>query len=356
MTKKKRICLAGYYGQNLGDILFLEILDKYFGSNPRAEIVSVLSFGSELDRVIYQQLRNKNVKIFYSQRLKRLRKYRELFAHYRSIDVLVWGGGSCFQNKQGGAGLGAFLLAFLMGKKIVYLGVGIERITRLYPLLVLLMSIAISDQFIVRDASSYKSATDLTRAFGLLRFFRNKFKIIPDLSVLTDQKFSFNVERENRLIIGFRDDDEGAFGKTIFDLIENCKVLFEFEEILIVPIDDEKDLVFNRKIFDDLVSKGFIVEFRKGLTLHEKLDLFSSASLLLTSRLHAALLSLFFQTPFYVMNYSKKIQVLSEIFGFQSRVLEKDSSVGQDILTLEAVNKNVGQMKVETLRILDELF
>lgn len=348
-----RVCLTGYYGKNLGDLMFLDLLNKHIIRSPSSSLDLIFSYGKELDEALWDILNKQGTQIVYSNDYGIFEKYIKLIKLFQKIDVVIWGGGSCFKNYKGGVGLVAFCIAFLMGKRIIYLGVGIEKITNLYPRIVLLVSYYICDSFILRDKESYSVLFRQISALGL-PFKASKAHIIGDLSLLYND--NLEVVSENYLVVSFRDEDGKINGKNIINLIIQLIIKLDLNKVVILSIDSEKDLEFNRDIKNRVSSLGYQVELLLNENYYDKLSIMKRAKFVFTSRLHGALISYLFKIPFYVLDYSEKIRNMSKSFGFESRVLSMNFDAYELDINTKMTFNDLNHLKFVTNKMLDDIF
>lgn len=144
----RNIFLVGYYGyKNIGDDLLLYEISQSFKAKKKYNI-SALSFDAKKTSMIYG--------IQGVSRLKGL----SLVRHIKSVDIVVYGGGSILQDATSSKSLyyyiGIMLLAKMFGKKVYLLGNGYGPIKSGFNKKILDLILSRVDGVIARDEKAYE--------------------------------------------------------------------------------------------------------------------------------------------------------------------------------------------------------
>lgn len=293
------INIIGYYGNNFGDLLMLQgILNSLPSKYTK---VNILSFDN-LNLLDLDYSCNATVESHYIRM-----PLKKLIGFYKEANVIMWGGGSCFNDIDGSGGIKQMLLAKLINHKvqIIYYGVGIDIKKKICNKLYLRLALNISKQFAVRDENSYRLIKKYSCA-----------ELIDDPIYLNKEwlySINKNIKKNNSLVISYRCVDKyypKLYKAYIENFIQNIKSLlsiYSFSEIHIINADNNVDKNDSMHIFQEISSFcNQKISYVDKFTLREICNIIGSASLVITGRLHIAAVASMYKTPSLLLNYSEK--------------------------------------------------
>jgi len=232
-----------------------------------------------------------------------LRKKIRLF---KVANIIMWGGGSCFNDIDGKGGIKQMLLAKLVNPKISveYYGVGVDIKKNMINRFCLYLALTVSTNFAVRDKHSY----DMVKKFKCS-------KIIED-PIYLNKAWLDNIPKtimENTLVVSYRNVDQ-YFQKSSQDylnsFIKSIAIVIEhqsFSYVYVLPGDCNMDEQDNRYISEKLLSDYNISStYIQSYSLKEFCSVLRSSSMVITGRLHVGVVASLYHKKYLLLNYSEK--------------------------------------------------
>lgn len=316
----KNITIVGYYGKNLGDIIFLYGLVNYFKNNKTIKNISVLSYAKQLDPELLAYLQKNNVNLFYLGGRSTFQKLKNIIESLRGSSLVLWGGGSCFFDNGGTCGFKTFILAWLLGKKNIYLGIGIETIKTSKMKVIIFISYLISYKIFFRDNDSLIA---MKRILNIKRA-RNKLRVIPDLSILEYRYLANKIKTpyNEYIAISIRDNDGALYDSIIKNIILTLLKKAKLNLVIIFNTDEEVDKRYNQIIAEYLKNNNIQTIYFDNITFDEKIKIINQSSFVLTSRLHVAIVARYSLIPFLAINYSTKILNMGNTMDCEQNIID----------------------------------
>lgn len=315
----KKVTLLGYYGSNLGDILMLKALLQMFRKKGCA--VSVISYAkADLpDFFEYCELSPTN---FYSlEGLGYWQKMTTFLRAVRDADLVLWGGGTCFMDQEGGSGgLKLMMLARLMGKSIAYGFVGIGSCRRLLTRTVVLLATLLSRMVILRDRRSFEFLNSL-----LPCFLHRKIMLSKDPFYWLLQDFDAGNVEPGSLVISYRglesyvssEHDRDRYLEGMVRAVGMMVAQGSVSTVKIVCADGRVDNKDRDRLAFELASTGVQIQHIPA-TVSDIVKAICTAETVIAARLHVAMLALVAGRSVAVLNYSPKNLYMLEEFGFSN--------------------------------------
>lgn len=304
-----RVSLIGYYGKNFGDLLMLQgILSQMPIHVTHINILSYSDF--DLNSIQY----SKEIKLLVYNVTKLGFKHR--IKLYRNCDYIIWGGGSCFNDVDGTGAVKQMLLAKVVNPriKIQYLGIGIDCKNNKLHWWYLKLALILSDTFNVRDQDSYRLVSSFT-----------KVTIGKDPIYYNEQWFATinDYIDKNYIMVSYRNVKSyfpNQAENYLNDFIENLIGIIVhkgFTKIYIFDCDQKVDKKDNMQIYKALciaLPKVSVI-YKKTYQLDELCSMIKKTSLMITGRLHAAVVCNLYCNNFLLLNYSKKNESFMKEIG-----------------------------------------
>lgn len=285
---KKNIFLFGFYGQgNLGDEILLENSLRLLSEVEGIEKVSVLS--PRLPSFSTNNFELTNISKYDLLKLGKV---------ISSCDGIIGGGGGIFQDE---TSLRSFLYytsivkyALSLKKPVLLLGHGIGPLRS--PISRRIMRKILSSKLVypvMRDPVSYRYA----------RMFSENAVLSTDLAFVYGPTVSENAKNMRKLSLSLKEP---------IDRIENFSKIFKslgFEKIdllLFFPKEEEKITLKNMRILEKYFEISIMMGYRR---ITESI---ASSNLVITQRLHGAILSFFLSTKFIASKSPKIMRVFQE--------------------------------------------
>lgn len=292
------IDIIGYYGVNFGDLLMLQGL---LNSLPaKYEKVNILSYDdldiSKLNILCKADIHSYNIRM----------PLLKLAILFKEADVLMWGGGSCFNDIDGTGGVKQMYFAKIINPKIkiVYYGVGIDIKNNRKHYAYLKAALFISSRFAVRDLKSYE----------MIRKFKCS-ELIED-PIYLNKEWLDNIKAENidrKLFISYRCVDKyypntySIYLRWFIDNIVNLIEMNHFSNVCIMSADGRVDKVDNLSIINSIYkTSANVISNLEAFSLKDICSHIKSSSLVVTGRLHIAAIASFYNVPYLLLNYSEK--------------------------------------------------
>lgn len=363
-----KVLITGYYGAgNFGDDIMLESFCKEMkkaNSNLNISILKMFNkkLKIELDKGI-------NVVNFY--KIKRL---QALFFKImvRRYDVFLWVGGTCFTDQDGNGFYDFMKIAKEAGLKIGYVSVGTGKLS-IQERIDKTKYLAKNCDFItLRDENSYKymlKARDNDRNIFLTEDLAYLF--VNNVSVKDNKDYNENKSRKIvvswRNLINYR--SEEYENNLINNLIEFLNYIISENiksEIIILPLDDRRDLEKNKIIYDKLSvhnSDKIKVKYESELTPLEKIKIILSCDINISARLHGIFVSEIRNIKTIGISYSIKIDEFLKSIGKNEDFVQVDNLSVENLkkiykhefktLEEEYINDKINKSK-ENIKLLNE--
>jgi polysaccharide pyruvyl transferase WcaK-like protein len=392
-----KILVTGYFGAgNFGDDIMLDaFLKKVRKEHPEIEVYLLKFLGGDI--LIDSLEKDKIIEVT---------KYKSIFRDIKisltilKFDCIIWIGGTCFTDQEGDGFFKYGIITKLFRKKLGYLGVGIgnlskaERITKTHYIL------NIADFLTFRDENSYQYALKVlsdNNVFsnycwgqvprGYLSMCKILYKMIynkDDKSKTTavdkiafteDLAYSYihqrlndknsniknnNIKNNNSIIVSWRNLDNFLKPNLELDLMdETVKFIYKLtsleniDNIIVLPLDDRKDLDKNKIVYNKLknifIENSCIsIQYLDKLTPYEKYRTLIQCKLNICGRLHGAFVTEIFNIKTIALSYSIKIDEFLKSVGKQSDCVDI-FNLNEDIL-LQAYNQNNNKLDDEFIK------
>ncbi len=295
------ILLIGYYGyRNLGDDLMLNGFSKFLESNTSIDKVTIPA------KECYYKFQSTKISQVYLPK-----SYKEWLRIIKANDLIIWGGGTCLYSNPG---LNWLLIisciTFLLGKKLLFIGIGVDYPQSIFDKIKIKTILNISNKIGVRDPKS------LDNCIFKYNLKENKIYSIDDLAYLSlnPKNLSAHTFHNPPKKISFSGHYEFISKKTInfytsllISLLNQNTEL----ELHFLPAhggqfsdDNQHTLIYN-KIPDNLKNR---VILHRNLSPEEFVETLSFMDFHIGFRLHSIFLSKNLSIPFIAINYAPKVE------------------------------------------------
>jgi len=317
-VNKPRVLLLGYLGaNNLGDECMLYQLMTYLHRYDAD--ISLASYGlgyEELElSVIYPH-------IIFKKR-HRVKKRLLIGRILRNVDIVLWVGGNCFTDHDGDGGFDWLLIAKLLGKKFLYLGIGLDKLTKNERKIKMRIALNLCDRVIFRDQYSLRQGHDIIFAYKKISYGK-------DLGELYIKEMPPEVMGKRKgILLSWRElqnhmADQHFFLNRLSDELIKFSKTYD-EPVIIFETDDRVDLNVHEIIIAFFDKKGFNnYQHYTNLGLRNKLELIANSRCVITARLHTAVAAYLYGLPVAVFDYSQKI---TELYNQYPQILKLDNSM-----------------------------
>lgn len=314
---KNEVAVIGYYGGNFGDLLMLKsLLDTL---KEKYKNVKIFTYGSE---ILLKKCLVSSSEIYcevYS--LKRISIFDFLKLISRA-SAIIWGGGTCFMDQGGTGGIKYMFLSKLLGIKVVYLGIGIDKSESFKTKFCISIANLVSDKIYFRDVESLERAKESL-------FYNNKIiDTIPDLGI---RKFSrFDKEEyqgPNYIVFCCRDLKEYEEGSNSYSNLSLINLALRISREL--SVNRIVNLICDTEV-DEIEAKNAEGIFKKnnleviniyGNEVQMAYSAIKFSKFVLTVRLHPAVVAHCQGVPYAVFNYSDKNQKFTRTFNEEDRLI-----------------------------------
>lgn len=344
-----KLLIVGYYGKNFGDLLMLQGLMLQLKSHS----ISILTYGDQSALQCQSFVAENSVEVIQVANTPVLKILQLL----KSVDALIWGGGTCFMDEGGTGGVKYASLAYLLGTKVYYLGIGVDKHHRVKTKACMLIAGLISRKIYFRDQDSLESFAKI----GLT--CNRKLSKTADLAYLpaTRPKTSMTL-KESYVALCLR--DLSAYSSIPADANEKLIVLtakiasfLKITTVVLINADQDVDSKVTTSAAKKLEERGYHTVEVVGSDLPSSISVIQHASFILTVRLHPALVALKAQVPFAVFNYSDKNRKMLVDSGSERHLICSDDLASYEpIYTPPASREQKWQedMVLDTLNALQE--
>lgn len=290
-----KIGVCGYYGvNNLGDEAILEALKYALGNKyPGAEIVV---FGKGMQFPIGAHTLVKS--------LFRPKLWKKPLTELKTCDLFIIGGGGLFSDEEG-----IFvpvywslqgLIALLLNKEVICLGISIGRLNMLNRLITRLF-LKRTKLITVRDESSFLKLKEwgiksynLSDLTFLLPYKKTRLETDKKYVVLSLRKFNNFTPSLYKIIAQACDEIVSKYGL----------------DIRLLPFQNgqQNDVDVMNKIFDLSKNKNKICILEVNTkNIYSIIDILANAEVVIGMRLHSCILSSIAETPFIPLAYMQKV-------------------------------------------------
>lgn len=337
MKKKKsiRVLLLGYLGaNNLGDecMLFevLNYLRKYDAQ------VTVASYGID-----YKEI---NTIFPYKQRFKRFGRFKgkfEIYKYVKQVDMIIWVGGNCFTDHDGIGGYNWLLIAKLLDKKFIYLGIGIDKLKMPGRIKKTNFALNICDAIIFRDKYSLEYGNENIK-------YKKAYKnyIARDMGELYLESFTQeHYPDRDGILFSWRELQNHMSDQEVF-IAKLARKLIDISEkfhqtISLFETDDKVDINVHYMVVEQFKVNGFTnYKHHLNQNLTQKINLIKQSKYVVTARLHTAVCAYLFGIPACVYNYSQKISELNKHYP-GIHLLDQNLGNLDTVFSNDEVEKNV---------------
>jgi len=297
-----KLCLIGYYGfRNLGDDLMLNNLIQYFLK--KSSIKKIYVFVREN---YYEQTYSR---IQYLP-LNRFSKLAKTIAIFRS-DLVIWGGGTCIYDNKGLFDiLKIQKISKFLGKKFIFLGIGIGKINNAKETACKILKNA--DYIYFRDNNSFQKANELIK---IKNSCVGSDLVFLDTNI--EKKFQSSSSIKNISFSGVYNTDKKwvkFYALQLEKLIENFSCIIHF---LPAHTGDKNDNIFHKEIIK--VIKSDKIKLHNLRKPQEFINTLSTMDFHIGMRLHSIIFADLFGIPNIGIEYApkvryyiKKTEILSE--------------------------------------------
>ncbi len=303
----EKIVIMGYYGfRNFGDDLMLYNITKHL--HGKCEISILTSDKSNTKTYLNDE------NIVETHKNAKFKNFKLFLNILKRKDYLVWGGGTCFSDQDGVVSPLFPFFARMLGVKVVFIGVGANEIQNKKNKIKLKLVSLFTNKIFVRDDQSVK----------ILEKYFNSSKIVrtEDLAYLYD--FEDRPVKDNNLVVSFRNLDnymdkesEWKVIEKLADFIETIYVNHQYDQIIVIDLDDKLDTKINTDFINNLKKKNINKEnihFVTDTQISEKIEILSNSKLNILFRLHGIFVSELSDIKTIGIGYSPKIErFMSEI-------------------------------------------
>lgn len=352
-----KIVLHGYYGvDNIGDDLMMMIACSKFREIYPDSSITVMLIGGDVDLI------NKSLpeNIFIIHRPSIYSFIALMLKH----DCYVWGGGTAL-HEFGFCGFYYNIVAKLLGKKVYWLGLGMNRISSLKSRFKAAIAIRCCNWIVMRDAESY---TLLGEQFP---WFKHK-SLGADLVWLSSEKIQCGatenpVEQDYLMVtwggrlgreVGQSLNDLDQIDKSKADVLCEAIILFcdkvNQNKIMIVDMGPDQDEIINNYIYSILQQikpEGIQVYRYKEMSTNKKLQILSGAAMVVSARLHPLMIAKILGVKSLGWNYASKIENFTKMLDHPSCLNDEDFTVERVFELLMFENENPAEVTIDISKI-----
>lgn len=305
-----KISIIGYYGANFGDLLMLNVLLRSF--EKKYDIINIFTYGDvEILAKVLQH--NTNFKKYQLVSLVKPNAGAEFRKHVKGSSSINWGGGTCFMDEGGTGGIKYMLLAKILGVKVNYIGIGVDKHSKQSTKMYIRVANLISSKMLFRDEESKAVADQYS-------LFAKKNLLMPDLAYHYEKK----IEQEQpvaghvlfcmRNLKGYTNTGGENINEELVDFtLQVCKEL-GLKKVVNLICDYEIDLEDSHISRDIFIKNGIVVEEVFGYELQSTIEKIANATFVVSVRLHPAVLANCLDVPYAILNYSdKNLKFVAEV-------------------------------------------
>jgi polysaccharide pyruvyl transferase CsaB len=319
----RKIALMGYYGAgNLGDELLLQ------------STIELIKNVGQFELIIFSGTPNQTAQTYPDHKIVDKFNLFEVLGSLLECDVLVFGGGSVFQDVSSLKSLFYyFAVCFcskLFGKKLLLLGQGIGPLKRQVSNMLAGWAFKLADQVTVRDIES-KHIADY---WGL------NAKLAADLVWALDKPIETPLTNPKSIVVSLRPSRD-LTEETIKTIADFLNLNYSDYQINLIAL-QSCDLQVLNKLLKDL-KNAKVFEIYNLVSWEQTGILFSNAEKCFCMRLHAIVLAIKCGTPSLGLAYDPKVGTLCKAAGLPF--------IKIDTITLD----NLSDLNKIALPVIDEL-
>jgi polysaccharide pyruvyl transferase WcaK-like protein len=340
-----KIVLYGYYGyQNFGDDLMLHNIVEYLY---KTNFINIITSNKRYTEVPNSE----NVTIYETYKSNKIRNLILLYRIFLNKDYFVWGGGTCFSEDDGVVNPIVLILAKLLGLKIVFIGIGANKIQSFKNRLKMKINSLIIDKIYARDLDSVQN---------LSTFFKDdKIILSEDIAYLYNYNSDYSAN-ENQIAISLRnldnymtDEKQQFFMDNMVKSINNIINDKKFNEINILVLDNKIDYEVSQELFYSLkatIDTNTKINIVNEKDVVNKIKIIQESKFFICVRLHGILVSELLGVKTVGIGYSEKVKSYMERIGSPGYIEMMDIVNNTDLLCekFEEVMNNRVEINLES--------
>ncbi len=290
--------MLGYYGyHNLGDDLMAQGLLDYFSTKKDIFSVTIVTLEP------YYYIAKDNIRSCIPPK-----NYIEWFKFIKQFDIIFWGGGTCLYSNPGLLWLFIIsLFAYMMNKKLYYIGVGVEYPQNYLAKFAIHTILKMSTAICVRDIVSFRICEEM------YKIPNKKICKIPDLAYLgIKNRFRHEISKKSDLsLISY----SGHYEFIDDMIVEHLAIIFtEFLKahnnvrVIFLPA-HERDNIQHDRIFSLIPQKykNRIIRI-SNIKFIEYEKILCKVDFHIGYRLHSLFLAEIHNIPYLAINYAQKVK------------------------------------------------
>lgn len=325
--------ITGFFGvNNLGDDIMLE---AFYRSSAKKKELSLLRLypGGGTDTPI----KTDNISMFPRGKSILVDQY-----YSRIYDGLFWIGGTCMTDSAGDGAYGYMNSFKKRGKKIGYIGIGINEIHNPKRRDAYKDILDRADIVTIRDVKSYEIAKELSG--------NPCIQLTEDLVYLSDEIIAPPVnDGIRRLLIAWRSlagyysrEVENRALDALLEAVDRHKA--EYDEIVVTSLGNQVDVEENRKLYERLSQSQPHVRFVEELNYQKRIDLIRSATTVITGRLHGVFISEWNNINTVAIGYDTKVK------SFLESINRRENLVFPNTMSVDCIEAALTNKPVELTR------
>lgn len=325
--------ITGFFGvNNLGDDIMLEAFYRSSGKKNELSLLRLYP-GRGTDTPI----KTNNISMFPHGKSILVDQY-----YSRIYDGLFWIGGTCMTDSAGDGAYGYMNSYKKRGKKIGYIGIGINEIHNPKRRDAYKDILDRADIVTIRDIKSYEIAKELSG--------NPCIQLTEDLVYLSDEILAPPVNDEiRRLLIAWRSlagyysrEIENRALDVLLKVVDKHKA--EYDEVVITSLGNQVDVEVNRKLYEMLNQSQSHVRFVEELNYRKRIDLIRSAATVITGRLHGVFISEWNNINTVAIGYDTKVD------SFLKSIDRRQNLVFPDTMSVDSIEAALTNRPVELTR------
>lgn len=322
-----KIVLYGYFGyQNFGDDLMLHNIIEHLYKSNSIKIITNSKNNTEISS-------RKSITVHETYKYNKLKNLVLLYKIFKKCDFFVWGGGTCFSEEDGVVNPLILILARILRLKIVFIGIGSNKIRSFNNKLKMKINSLLIDKVYVRDQDSLQNLS--------IFFNDNKIVLSEDIAYLYDYNKPY-IGKDKQITISLRNlnnylaiDEQHCFMNNIVKSIRDIICGEDFEEINVLVLDNKIDYEINQKFFQlikDDINQNIRVNFINEKNITAKISSIQESGFFICVRLHGILVSELIGVKTIGIGYSEKVKSYMNRIGSSGYIEMKDIIYNKDSL------------------------
>ncbi len=306
--------ITGFFGvNNLGDDIMLDAFYSKIDAKDRVRLLKLFS-GADIET----QIKSTDISMFPHG--KRLIVDQLLSRRYNG---LYWIGGTCF-TETGGDGAYGYMHSFKnKGKKVGYIGIGINEINNSERRKIFKNILEKADLVTIRDIDSFNVVRNLAPKSNAI--------LTEDLVYLSDSIFGHAIrDNKHRLLIAWRS-LSGYYKKEVEEKAINSLIytvqhhIDEYDEVIISPLGNAVDIDVNKVIFERMKLIHPHVIYNDEKSFNGKISIILKSATVITGRLHGIFVSEWNNIKTVAIGYDTKIVSFLNSINRQSDIVFPDA-------------------------------